>query len=278
MPRTMRRLSETKTYHVMVRGNERKELFLDDDDRIRYMETLSRIAGRSIEESPAFDVKMEKKFEIYAYCLMDNHVHLLINEGEDKIARIMKRIGTSYAYYFNKRYGRVGHLFQDRFKSEPIESEGYLLAAIRYIHNNPVKANIVKYATEYKWSSYHEYVNKPNPQKLINNKIFLDIFSSDKQRAVELFVEYSNQESMEEFIDHVEIRKDKPISTPKDAELFIKDFLLENGIELDKLNLRKNFNIRSELIRQLRNQSNLSIREIASILGVNRGVVQRTNV
>lgn len=90
---------------------------------------------------------------------MDNHVHLLMSEGTEEISKIMKRINVSYAYYFNQKYGRIGHLFQDRFKSEGIEDDTYLLAATRYIHNNPVRANIVKHAGEYKWSSYGIYIN-----------------------------------------------------------------------------------------------------------------------
>jgi putative transposase len=85
---------------------------------------------------------------------MDNHVHLLTNQGEDSISRIMKRIGTSYAHYFNKKYNRIGHLFQDRFKSETVENDSYLLAVTRYIHNNPVKVGIVDCAFQFQWSSY----------------------------------------------------------------------------------------------------------------------------
>jgi putative transposase len=90
---------------------------------------------------------------------MDNHVHILINEGSDEIGRIMKRINISYAYYFNKKYDRIGHLFQDRFKSEGIESDVYLLSAVRYIHNNPVKAG--RY-----YGVYHGNC-EPCPQKRI---------------------------------------------------------------------------------------------------------------
>ena len=85
---------------------------------------------------------------------MDNHAHLLINEGTDEISRIMKRINTSYAYYFNKRYGKIGHLFQDRFKSETIENDAQLLAVVRYIHNNPYFSfNWVAEQSLYTWSS-----------------------------------------------------------------------------------------------------------------------------
>lgn len=105
---------------------------------------------------------------------MDNHAHLLVNEGEDEISRIIKRIGTSYVYYFNKKYGRVGHLFQDRFKSEAIEDDSYLLAVVRYIHNNPVKAGIVKNASSYRWSSFNAYIEEGIPQNFIDRDLVLE--------------------------------------------------------------------------------------------------------
>ena len=104
MPRVSRKLSRSKVYHVMVRGNERKKIFIDDEDRERFISTIR-------------EKNKERKFLVYAFCLMDNHIHLLINEGQDQITKIMQRIGVSYAYYFNKKYKRTGHLFQDRFKS-----------------------------------------------------------------------------------------------------------------------------------------------------------------
>lgn len=93
MPRQSRILSKSKTYHVMIRGNERKSIFIDEEDKFRFIQTLC-------------EKNKNKQYFIYAYCLMDNHVHLLINEGNDEISRIMKRINVSYAYYFNKKYGR----------------------------------------------------------------------------------------------------------------------------------------------------------------------------
>lgn len=90
MPRQMRKLSESKIYHVMIRGNEKKDIFLDDEDREEFLRIISK-------------KNKEKNWYIYAYCLMNNHVHLLINEGLDTIARIMQRVNISYAFYFNKK-------------------------------------------------------------------------------------------------------------------------------------------------------------------------------
>ncbi len=106
MPRVGRELSKNGIYHVMLRRNEGREIFMDDEDRKRFIDTL-------------YEKSKENEFLVLAYCLMDNHLHLLVREGDDLINRAMKRIGVSYVYYFNKKYRRSGHLFQDRFKVNP---------------------------------------------------------------------------------------------------------------------------------------------------------------
>jgi len=264
MPRQSRRLSKSKVYHVMIRGNEGKKIFLDDDDRTRFIETLR-------------DKNKENKFSVYAYCLMDNHVHLVISEGADTISKIMQRINISYAYYFNKKYGRKGHLFQDRFKSEVIESDDYLLAAIRYVHNNPVKAKIVIQPSAYKWSSYNCYVNKDDLDKgNVEKDIILEMFSDDKDKAIEFFVSHTNDHSQDVFLDHEDdVEEGKTILSEKSAKAFVEDFLKERNQEVELLALAKHRNLRNELISELKQRSNLSVRQIAGLLSVNRGVVQR---
>jgi REP element-mobilizing transposase RayT len=266
----------------MVRGNERKNIFLDEDDKVRYIETLSKLSGHALynterkqRECSSLPMKRDNKFYVYAYCLMDNHAHLLINEGEDIISRIMKRIGTSYAYYFNKKYGRVGHLFQDRFKSEAIEDEGYLLAVVRYIHDNPVKAGIVQKASSYQWSSYNGYLDQENQQDFIAKDMVLEILSKDRKRAIELFNDYTEQKNMDEFLDHEEICGEKTITGQREASVFVQNFFNDKGINLSDLNHKEYIAVRNELISQLKICSNLSIREIADLLKLNRGVVQR---
>lgn len=274
MPRQMRRQSKSKIYHVMIRGNERKNIFLDDEDRTRFINTLIKVAGLSSREKNSNN---DKKIWIYAYCLMDNHVHLLINEGEDEISRIMKRISTSYAYYFNKKYRRIGHLFQDRFKSEAIENDNYLLAAARYIHNNPVKARICKQAEQYKWSSYKEYIGGNKINTVIEDKsLLLEIFNQDEKRAKELFIEYTQQESEDMFIEYVDATEERNLLNGQDAVDFMNYYLKEKGLELKDIKKKENINIRNELIRELRTKTSLSIRMIADLMTLDRGVVQRT--
>jgi len=267
MPRRMREKSSSKIYHVMIRGNERKNIFLDEEDKARFIDTI-KIKMGNLQETESS--KSEKKFNIYAYCLMDNHVHLLINEEEDNIGRIMKRINTSYAYYFNKKYSRIGHLFQDRYKSEAIENDNYLLAVIRYIHNNPVKAEIVKGQGAYKWSSYNEYMKQSD---FIESKSILEMFSKDEAKAKELFKKYSTEKNEYIFIEYEDKNESKAISGEKEANEYIGRYLKEN--EIDIYELKGNKKALNELIINLKRESNLSIRTIADMLMINRGMVQR---
>ncbi|SFQ95151.1 REP element-mobilizing transposase RayT [Desulfoscipio geothermicus DSM 3669] len=245
----------------MIRGNERKDIFLDEEDKQRFCDILKE--------------KMRNgEFTVYALCIMDNHAHLLLKVENDRLANIMKRINTSYAYYYNKKYQRVGHVFQDRFKSEAIENESYLLAAIRYIHNNPVKAGMVKAPRHYKWSSYGSYTGRGSLEDdIIEKNMVLEMFSSEKGKAVELFVEYMNQLNNDTFIECEEEEKNKTILCEKDAREFVDTYLKGKGLHWGMLNVRANYEIRNEIIKELKEKSNLSIRQIAGLLGINKNTV-----
>ena len=131
MPRQPRRKSESGIYHIMLRGINQQTIFEDDADYRRFLDTLEKY-------------KAVSGYTVFAYCLMSNHVHLLLKVADEDLDMIMKRIGGSYVFWYNWKYSRRGHLFQDRFKSEPVETDPYFLAVLRYIHQNPVKAKIVK--------------------------------------------------------------------------------------------------------------------------------------
>jgi len=131
LARRARVRSNTGIYHVMIRGINRQAIFEDDEDRIRFIDTLR-------------EYKDISKYEIYGYCLMDNHIHLLIKEIDESISLIIKRISSSYVHWYNTKYERLGHLFQERFRSEVVEDDGYFLTVLRYIHQNPVKAKIAE--------------------------------------------------------------------------------------------------------------------------------------
>lgn len=144
MARPARQKSASDIYHIMVRGINKQDIFINTADRARYLRVLR-------------ECKEISGFTLYAYCLMSNHVHLLIKAGEEPLDLVMKRIGTRYAAWFNKRHARVGHLFQDRFRSEIVEDDCYFLTVLRYIIQNPMKAGLEQAPGHYPWSSYKAY-------------------------------------------------------------------------------------------------------------------------
>ena len=147
MPRKARERSETGIYHVMLKGIDKKDIFAGKQDYEKFLYYVNR----------AMEIS---KFEVYGYCLMPNHVHILLKEGTEKIGDAIRRIAVGYAQYFNIKYGRNGHLFQNRFRSEPVNDDVYFLIVLRYIHQNPIKANMVINMEDYEWSSYNEYIMK----------------------------------------------------------------------------------------------------------------------
>ncbi len=153
MARPIRLEAEGAVYHVMARGNEQKAIFRDDSDREEYLRRLARYRERF-------------EFKLLAYCLMDNHVHLAIERGPVQLSRVMHTLQGSYTQWFNVRHGRVGHLFQGRYKALLIEKDRYLLALVRYIHENPVKGRIVERPQEYRWSSDRSYRRGDGPEWL----------------------------------------------------------------------------------------------------------------
>lgn len=266
MARVKRELSSTSIYHVMIRGNEKKKIFFDDDDRLRFVEIL-------------IDRKKVSKYDLYAYCLMDNHVHLLIKERVESIANIMKRINVSYAYYFNRKYNRIGHVFQDRFRSESVDNENYLLAVTRYIHNNPKKANTVNNLRNYKWSSYNIYLNEISDE-LVDDHFVLGLFSNDIQEARKLFLTFSTQETNDDYLD---IEEDNDLSNIEitgllNAKIYLNNFLATRNIDKDKLKESPYKNERNMIITHLKSKSDLSVRDMARLLEIDRGVINRVKI
>ena len=184
-------------------------------------------------------------FKLYAYCLMGNHVHLLIKIGNDPLDTIVKRICGRYVYWFNTKYDRVGHLFQDRFRSEPVENDAYFLTVLRYIHQNPVKAGLCEKPGDYRYSSYSEYLsasdtidrgfalsmlpleafvcfnNMPNDDQCLEIESKTKRAVSDNQ-AMNLIFQYTGCRTVSEFQDFDEKTKQYAIKMIHNAGVSIR--------------------------------------------------------
>lgn len=246
MSRTARVTSITGFYHVMTRGVGNQTIFEDDWDRLFYLKLLK-------------EYSVEAGIEICVYCLMDNHVHLLVYDSDMNLSLFMKKLGVSYVAYYNKKYNRRGHLFQDRFKSKAIEDETYLLVLFRYILNNPVKAGLSKSA-DYSWSSYWDYKhgNGISVSKYILG--MMDYSQIDDYLCVdeEIGTEYSLEETGGKITDKVA------------AEIAAK-IINNNNLAVLQSYSREEC---KRIIRQLKREG-LSIRQISKLTGIGRGFIQR---
>lgn len=250
MARTARKKSKSGIYHVMLRGINRQTIFEDEEDKLKFIDTLRHY-------------KQEYEYNIFAYCLMDNHVHFVIKEGKEPLERLMKRIGVSYVYWYNWKYKRSGHLFQDRYKSEAIEDDSYLLEVVRYIHQNPLKANVTATLGEYCWSSYADYICQQS--NIVDTSFILAMFSPNNEKALEMFVEYMQRESGKSFslkgTNRLTDEEAKEIINKTVEALAIGEFT-----EKEK---------RDDFLRSLKAIEGLSIRQIARITGFNFNVVAK---
>ncbi|MBC3798412.1 REP-associated tyrosine transposase [Acetobacterium tundrae] len=246
MARQARKKSTTGIYHVMLKGLDGRNIFLDDTDRSIFMEKLNK-------------ARETGGFQLYAYCLMDNHVHLLIKEGEE-LGTSIKRMTVGYVQLHNNKYGRTGHLFQNRFNSEAVEDDQYLMTVIRYIHRNPLKAGMVSRLKEYSWSSYQQIIQAyQGNSSIIDMGIIKDYFPT-----IADFIRFSEEENQDECL---EINLKTRCSDEQLTVLLSKNPEYRN---LGELSVDK----RNQLIRQIQQETSGSIRQLSRVLGLGKMMVE----
>lgn len=253
MARVARLVSDSGYYHVMARGNNKEMIFKNTSEKQYYLDELKL----AIEEGSLI---------LLSYCIMDNHIHLLINSDIDSMADAFRRIHLKFALRYNKKYNQVGHVFQGRYKSEVINTDQYLLSAIRYIHNNPVKAEIVLKAENYKWSSYRDYLNGGNSLVDSNEKeMIMNMFGG----SMEQFQRFHLKDDMLEFL---EIKEDLEREREIKAKKILKAYCDKYKVK-DIKQLCNNQDAIDEIVIDLLQLSKLSHRRVADLLDINRGIV-----
>ena len=247
MPRKARKKSESGIYHVMLRGINKQQIFEDEEDRMKFLETLVQY-------------KEQCGYSIYAYCLMGNHIHILIKEGVEELPVVFKRIAGSFVYWYNWKYHRCGHLFQDRFKSEPVDDDEYLLMVLRYIHQNPVRAKLCKKVTDYAHSSIGEYLSSSN---MVDTDFVLSMLPREE------FMRYHEEYSDDPCMDMTtQIRLND-----SDAKAIItKITKCKSATDFQTLDIEK----RNKYINKLHKQG-LSIRQISRLTGLSKKIIE-TNI
>ena len=230
----------------MLRGINGQVIFEDEQDRVKFLDCLKTYKAIS-------------GYKVFAYCLMSNHIHLLIKVENEDLDLIIKRIGGSYVYWYNWKYKRRGHLFQDRFKSEPIEDDSYFLTVIRYIHQNPIKGGLCKRIDDYKYSSYNEYIGESN---IVDREFCFEIIDEEQ------FVDFNNETNDDICLD---IEDGNFRLTDEEAKDIIqKVSKCKNATDFQNLNVDK----RDKCLKTLRKKG-LSIRQISRLTGVSFNIVRK---
>ncbi|MCR4772460.1 MAG: transposase, partial [Oscillospiraceae bacterium] len=245
--RRARKKSASGVYHVILRGINRQTIFEEDEDYRKFLEVLR-------------DYKQDCKFDLYAYCLMSNHIHLLLRTGKDDLGTIFIKIGARFVLWYNTKYCRTGHLFQDRYKSEPVDSDDYFLTVMRYIHRNPVKAGICDAPEEYRYSSYPGYFSSDG---LIDDRLIVDMLGADEFRS---YTAAPNDDlCMED--DYRFIRK----YTDEQAQSIMHEL---TGCESASDFLKLNAEARDDALKSMLN-AGISIRQTSRLTGVSPGLVRK---
>ena len=230
MARLAREISKNGLYHIVFRGVNKQRIFEETAD----YEKLKTII---------MELKQEMKYQVYVYCFMSNHVHILLKEKEKgDISLIMKRILTKYARWYNIKYGRSGALIANRYKSKPVDVDEYFMSVVRYIHQNPIRAKITNNLAEYEWSSYKEYIT--DKTGLSDKDFVLDMIEKDE------FIEFHKKEEELSFTidDKTKISDDE-----------IRRRIIQEGIE-PKLIGEMEKSKRNEVLRELKKK--YSIRQL----------------
>jgi len=257
MPRQARIQSPTNYYHVMMRGNNRENIFNQNEHKKFFLDSLKK------QDEDQF-------IDIAAYCLMDNHVHIVVKANIFDLAKAIKSINIKYAMNFNQKRDRIGHVFQDRFKSETIKDDKYLMQVIRYIHNNPVKARMVKLPENYNWSSYNDYINENSKIKSQQKEFILGYFSNN----IEQFAEFHKQKDS---LEYLEIKEDIERERFEQGQEIISEYFKNKGL-IDAKQVLKNQVYLEEIIQKLLKGSRLSHRQIANLIGISNNIVHKVSL
>lgn len=238
MPRKSRKYVRAPFYHIMCQGIKKENIFNSEIDMKKYLSLIKKY-------------KDEFFIDVIAYCIMSNHVHLLLHSRDiNYISKFMHKINLIYAMNYNESNKRVGYVFRDRFRMEEITEQKYFYACISYIHNNPVNAKICSTPFEYKFSSYHEFNETPS---IINPKIIENFFgetfdaSNDYGNFIFLDIENNQELIAKEIVKNFEILKNKNI-----------------------LQILQNYRDKKELLVELHIKNKISYRCIEKILPIER--------
>ncbi|MCR4689955.1 MAG: transposase [Lachnospiraceae bacterium] len=253
MPRKPRVLSSTGIYHIVLRSVNQHIIFEEDSDYQKFLHIMK-------------DCKMKYDIDIYAYCLMDNHIHILLKSPPDRLSTFFQSMETRFVRWYNNQYSRSGHLFQDRFHSTSIEDEKAFLSVLVYIHDNPVKANMCRFSSEYRWSSHHAYYGKKDP--LIDPSLAYNV-AGTKAKLLLFFAQNARLNHDALYADDHTLPRHF-FTDEKAMEIFLSQTGLSSVSEAAFLSKVK----RNEYVRMLK-KNGLTTRQVSRMMDISETTVKR---
>ena len=251
-------------YHAIARGNNKEDIFCDSRDKNKYLELLAKY-------------KEKYGFELFAYVLMNNHIHLLVRVQEHSLSKIMQGIQLTYTQYFNYRYSRVGHVFEQRYKAFICENQAYLMNLICYIHQNPVRANMDG-GINYPWSS-HQYYNH-GKGGLVNLDFILDLLHEDRRLAISIYRELV---AAPVIIDDFEIKEKAIAADLATHELPLNESFSNEKSKMTLVDLAENLSLEhyievEEMLSKCRVRKVVRMRNQFIFEAINRGLASKAEL
>ncbi|MCL5058458.1 MAG: transposase [Actinobacteria bacterium] len=237
MGRRPREEEECGIYHVIQRGNNREFVFDDNRDKKYMIGQLMLLSRRGCI--------------VYGYVIMGNHYHLVLKTGGELLQTVMHRLNLRYSKYYNKEHERSGHVFQGRYKAIPVRDEKYILALLRYVHQNPVKAGVCKRVEEYKWSSEQYYQERMNGW--IDTDLVLGMLSADRISAIKKYNEFMSEQETADY-ENIKVIGGTLVNRPEKERIkkiikrkSLDEILMATGVSEGEFNLIKNRSRRRDL-------------------------------
>lgn len=247
MARKPRLYGSSGTYHVILRGNNKQNLFNDDSDRNFFLCRLRKYSK-------------ELGVVVYAYCLMNNHVHILIGNASFNMSLLIQKLANSYVYYFNRKYERCGHLFQGRYKSEPVPDDAYFKVVYRYILQNCEKAGLGQ-VDKYKWNSYKD-ICTPSEKSFVDVDYVTGMFFS-KNELLCFLIQHDSKKCME--YENLFVMSDL-----KAFKLIKKLFKISSPYKLERLSIDEQI-AKCNVMKK----NGLSINQIARLTGLSKAIIRK---
>ncbi len=255
MSRQPRTFAYSQIYHIILKGIDGHDIFYDNKDKDFFLKQIQI-------------TKQTFNYIVYSYCLMSNHVHLVIKCKNELLSKAIQSLSIRYVSYFNKKYERTGHLFQGRFKSKSVENQKYFLELCRYIHRNPEKAGIAL-TQNYEWSSYKEYLGET---KIINKNVLLHYFNNNLKDFVYYTTNTLDIDDVEDFVEYELINK---LNDAQLASIIMKKFNLSNIGQINLFFKTRNKLLLKEDLKKISSINGTNITQISRVIRISRNIIQR---